>query len=315
MCAALALRAGEFGGVATRAAMAMGKHITKPKLVKDWVDRIEQLEQGGERQRLHGANRICSDSLERADSVLEGRSQLAQVTAVHPSDKFVVSSCTWRAPRKFFVQARSGETGAHFRLGKQKLTEQVMWVTGSVDLTLFDSRTATFTGPALERVPLFLVNGAGRSASLFEAKLVAQAELFRLFANDWDSELFNPALDRLATAPDPEQLASQLCEWPSTIGMEAGDGVIEHLLGLQESALRDMGLQQFVHSCLVHQHGQVSYEDLIGQDRFPDKLPEKEVSGKARVVQDYDPDPHPHHHASERERNRTGILRTDFLLW
>ena len=45
VCAALALRAGEFGGVATRAAVAMGKFITRPKQVTDWVTRIEQLEQ------------------------------------------------------------------------------------------------------------------------------------------------------------------------------------------------------------------------------------------------------------------------------
>ena len=50
--------------------------------------------------------------------MLAGRSTLAVVTAVNPTDRFVVSSTTWRAPRKFFVQARSGETGAHFRLGK-----------------------------------------------------------------------------------------------------------------------------------------------------------------------------------------------------
>ena len=68
----------------------------------------------------YGENHICSNSLERADSVLEGRSNLAVVTAVHPTDRFVVSSTTWRAPRKFFVQARSEETGAHFRLGKSK---------------------------------------------------------------------------------------------------------------------------------------------------------------------------------------------------
>ena len=69
-------------------------------------------------------------------------------------------------------------------MGKARITESVLWVIGSVDLVLFDATTATFTGPALERVPLFLVNGAGRSSSLMEAKLVAQAELFRLFADD-----------------------------------------------------------------------------------------------------------------------------------
>ena len=45
VCAALALRAGEFGGVATRAAAGMGKFISRPKQVTDWVARIELLEQ------------------------------------------------------------------------------------------------------------------------------------------------------------------------------------------------------------------------------------------------------------------------------
>ena len=45
VCAALAILAGEFGGVATRAAETMGKIITKPKLVNDWVARIRLLEQ------------------------------------------------------------------------------------------------------------------------------------------------------------------------------------------------------------------------------------------------------------------------------
>ena len=245
--------------------------------------------------------------------MLEGRSQLAIVTAVHPGDKFVVSSTNWHAPRKFFVQAASGETGAHLRLGKSKVTESVRWVTGSVDLVLFDARTATFTGPVLDHVPLFLLNGLGRTATLFEAKLVAQAELFRLFDDDGDNPVFEPALDRIATALDPEQLASQLCEWPSTIGQEAGDGVIEHLLGLQETACAEARMQDFVAGCFVSQHGEVSHEDLSGQARFPDKLHEPGVT--YRVVQDYDPDPHLHHHRSERMRNCGGIYRTDYLLW
>jgi hypothetical protein len=43
VCAAFALHAGEFDGVATRAAMAMGKVITKPKLVTNWLARIKAL--------------------------------------------------------------------------------------------------------------------------------------------------------------------------------------------------------------------------------------------------------------------------------
>jgi hypothetical protein len=47
VCAALAVRSGEFG-VATRAAAAMGKIITRPKQVTDWVTRIERLEQASD---------------------------------------------------------------------------------------------------------------------------------------------------------------------------------------------------------------------------------------------------------------------------
>ena len=43
VCAAMALRAGEFNGVATHCAQAMGKTISRPKMVTDWVTRIEQL--------------------------------------------------------------------------------------------------------------------------------------------------------------------------------------------------------------------------------------------------------------------------------
>ena len=261
-------------------------------------------------------NQICADSLERADSILEGRSQLAIVTAVHPSDKFVISSKAWHAPRKFFMQARSGETGAHFRLGKSKVTEDVRWVIGSVDLVLFDARTATFTGPALDRVPLFLVNGLGRTASLFEAKLVAQAEIFRLFNTDWGNWRLNSELNRIATAPDPEQLVSQLCEWPSTIEREACDEVIEHLLGLQSKAVDEARMQAFVASCFVNQYTpegkqRATLEHLCGQGRFPDKLPERGVT-YSQVVQDYDPDPP---FCAQLKRDESGIRRTDYLLW
>jgi hypothetical protein len=159
------------------------------------------------------------------------------------------------------------------------------------------------------------VNGAGQSASLLQAKLVAQAELFRLFADDLHSERMSAVLDGLASAPSPEQLASQLCEWPSTIGMEVCDDVIEHLLGLQEAALHEALLQQIVAARMVRQHGGVSDEDLSGQGRFPDKLPDKGVSSKARVLQDYDPDPHLMDHFNRIARNDSGVLRTDYLLW
>ena len=45
VCAAVACRAGEFGGVPTACARAMGKTISKPKLVIEWVARLEKLEQ------------------------------------------------------------------------------------------------------------------------------------------------------------------------------------------------------------------------------------------------------------------------------
>ena len=66
-------------------------------------------------------------------------------------------------------------------MGKSEVTEDVLWATGSIDLVLFDARSGTYTGPALDRVPLYLVNGAGYGASLLEAKLIAHAELFASF--------------------------------------------------------------------------------------------------------------------------------------
>ena len=95
-------------------------------------------------------------------------------------------------------------------------------------------------------MPLFLVNGLGRKASLFEAKLVAQAELFRLFADDFGNPLIESSQGPIATAPDPEQLALLLCKRLSTIGTEARNEVIEHLLGLQEAASRAVSIQDFV---------------------------------------------------------------------
>ena len=260
---------------------------------------------------IYDTNRLCHGSLERADSLLEGRSELALVAAVHPGDRFVVSSTTWQGPRKFFVQSRSGETGAHYRLGKSEVTEDVLWATGSIDLVLFDARSGTYTGPALDRVPLYLVNGAGYGASLLEAKLIAHAELFRLFQDDWESALIDPALNRLADTADAEQLASELCSWPSSIGMQPSDDVIERLRSLQEAVALEARLQEFVHGLMVQQHGKVSLEDLIGQQRFPDKLPDPGVTYK-RVLQDYDPDPP---FRAQRQRDHSGIRRTDYLLW
>ena len=45
VCAAVACRSGEFGGVPTACARAMVKTISKPKLVTEWVARLEKLEQ------------------------------------------------------------------------------------------------------------------------------------------------------------------------------------------------------------------------------------------------------------------------------
>ena len=43
VCAAVACRAGEFGGVPTRCAREMGKTIKKPPQVTAWVTRLEKL--------------------------------------------------------------------------------------------------------------------------------------------------------------------------------------------------------------------------------------------------------------------------------
>ena len=45
VCAAVACRSGEFGGVPTACARAMGKNISKPKQVTDWIARLEKLVQ------------------------------------------------------------------------------------------------------------------------------------------------------------------------------------------------------------------------------------------------------------------------------
>ena len=45
VCAAVASRSGEFGGVPTVCARAMGKTISKPKRVNEWIARLEKLEQ------------------------------------------------------------------------------------------------------------------------------------------------------------------------------------------------------------------------------------------------------------------------------
>ena len=48
VCAAVACQAGEFGGVPTVCARIMGKEISRPKQVTDWVARLEKLEQAPE---------------------------------------------------------------------------------------------------------------------------------------------------------------------------------------------------------------------------------------------------------------------------
>ena len=45
VCAAVACRSGEFGGVPTACARAMGKTISKPKQVTEWIARLEKLVQ------------------------------------------------------------------------------------------------------------------------------------------------------------------------------------------------------------------------------------------------------------------------------
>ena len=44
VCAAVACRSGEFGGVPTACARAMGKNISRPSQVTDWIARLEKLE-------------------------------------------------------------------------------------------------------------------------------------------------------------------------------------------------------------------------------------------------------------------------------
>ena len=334
VAAAQAIRRGAYSNEFD-AAEAMGKPIAQRREVANWLDKLAQLEQRQSQpqprrsarllvqqtwiqQHLPGVQLLEPPSPVPSQgghhAVLAGRSVLAVVTAVHPGDAFIVQSTDWRHPRKFFTQARSADEGAHFRLGKAKITHTESWVTGSVDLVLFDARSGTFTGQAMERVPLFLVNGAGRTASLREAQLVAQAELFRLFQDDLGSELVESALAPLAAATNAEQLASQLSSWPSSIGMEASDEVLEHLLMLQGAVRHEAQLQEFVEGLIVSQHGGVSHEDLCGQQRFPDKLPEPGVTWKTRVLQDYEPD-YTYWRICERERNFSGVLRTDYLLW
>ena len=80
---------------------------------------------------------------------------------------------------------------------------------------------------------------------------------------------------------------------------------------LEEAVALEARLQEFVHGLMVQQHGKVSLEDLIGQQRFPDKLPDPGVTYK-RVLQDYDPDPP---FRAQRQRDHSGIRRTDYLLW
>ena len=45
VCAAVACRSGEFGGVPTACARAMGKNISRPSQVTDWIARLEKLVQ------------------------------------------------------------------------------------------------------------------------------------------------------------------------------------------------------------------------------------------------------------------------------
>ena len=93
--------------------------------------------------------------------------------------------------------------------------------------------------------------------------------------------------------------------------MQPSDDVIERLLSLQEAVAREARLQEFVHGVVVLQHGKVSHEDLIGQQRFPDKLPDPGVT-YTRVLQDYDPEP-PFRAQYQRDRSvALGALITCF---
>ena len=64
VCAALAYRDGEYDRVATRCAEAMGKIISRPSQVTDWVGRLERLDKASVDPRrcscrIRGSRRTC----------------------------------------------------------------------------------------------------------------------------------------------------------------------------------------------------------------------------------------------------------------
>jgi hypothetical protein len=135
------------------------------------------------------ADTIDEVNLESSEALLEGRSKLAVVTAVHPRDIRIISDEVYALPRQWQGDRRTNSTKDHWETGngeycsgtrrlggKKGISRTTDWTIGSVDLQIFDARSGTFTGPELYRVPLFFVNGAGNTASFTQAKLVAQAE-------------------------------------------------------------------------------------------------------------------------------------------
>jgi hypothetical protein len=330
--------------------------------------------------------------LRQPNALLQGLSDLAVVTAVHPGDAFVLNDTKMAMPRKWITSSCGyGKGGKETRLGKQHFSHSTVFATGSVDLVLFDARTASFTGPELHNVPLFLVNGTGRSSALLRAQRVAQAALAELkpddaelamheraaylrqtFAkgmgahflhrvgrdlsrvpkgyedpeaiyallrqegHDVDSEELHECLARHMATGEPEYATGLLSHASSRDAMDAirdacdiddilsavcdlvDQDVWEHLADLEEAEQHESQLQSFVSERFVEQFCGSDPSWLSDQERFPDQLPERDVSEYyGRPVQEYDPDATRYIHGdigAQMSKN-AGVLRTDYLLW
>jgi hypothetical protein len=300
-------------------------------------------------------NCVHECNLEHPEALLKGLSKLAVVTAVHPGDVHYLNDTKFALPRQWQGDRRTNSTKDHWETGngeycrgtrrlggKKGVSRTVDWAIGSVDLQIFDARSGTFTGPELHRMPLFLVDGAGNTAALTQAKLMAQAELCRLARGDREDDRlddwFKPAVQRLAAIRDADELNSEVSSWPTTIGNEPCDDMLQDVLMLLEAARQEQTLQLKIQSLFIQQHGhnplrswthqfelfpQLHENVLTGQIPFPDKLHERDVSDFQRLhqaIQDYDPEPDIFSHGLYcklyfRYGRRTGVLRTDYLLW
>ena len=262
-------------------------------------------------ESIHAQREKCP--LRQAEALLNGLSQVAMVTAVHPCDVFAIQNNKVALPRQFITSSCGyGKGGKEFRLGKQKYDHSTGWAIGSVDVALFDARTASFTGPKLHNVPLFLVNGCGRSSAVMEAKLVAYAELFRFTEDDnLGADEYNAAMDAIAAAEDVNEVHSALDDWLSDVDVRKE--VWGYLTDLQSIALHETRLQSFVSARFVEQFRGSDPTWLSGQDRFPDQLPELRAE---RPIQEYEVEETGWYwSATDWSGIRSGVLRTDYLLW